>query len=114
MQLERKNEELTRQTDTNSLEINRLREDNEVLVGVNIEYGYENDKLKDEVNELKQKLEQYRLHSSFDSLESIDEDQPTRSTKRHKSSKSGKKPVRLTNDLSSESSKDDKDEQVEP
>jgi hypothetical protein len=69
MQLERKNEELTRHTNTISLEINRLREENEVLVSVNTEYGNENDELKGEVNELKKKLEEYRLHSSFESNE---------------------------------------------
>ncbi|GET52384.1 hypothetical protein GLOIN_2v1765163 [Rhizophagus irregularis DAOM 181602=DAOM 197198] len=50
----------------------RLREDNEFLAGVNAEFGSENDDLKEEVNELKTKLEQYQIRSSSESLDVID------------------------------------------
>ncbi|PKK55502.1 hypothetical protein RhiirC2_802229, partial [Rhizophagus irregularis] len=50
----------------------RLREDNEFLAGVNAEFSSENDDLKEEVNELKMKLEQYQIRSSSESLDVID------------------------------------------
>ncbi|CAB5390934.1 unnamed protein product [Rhizophagus irregularis] len=50
----------------------RLREDNKFLAGVNAEFGSENDDLKEEVNELKTKLEQYQIQSSSESLDVID------------------------------------------
>ncbi|CAB4375465.1 unnamed protein product [Rhizophagus irregularis] len=53
-------------------EIARLREDNKFLAGVNAEFGSENDDLKEEVNELKTKLEQYQIQSSSESLDVID------------------------------------------
>ncbi|UZO28584.1 uncharacterized protein OCT59_022101 [Rhizophagus irregularis] len=57
LQLERRNNELTKHTAVVATEIARLREDNEFLAGVNAEFGSENDDLKEEVNELKTKLE---------------------------------------------------------
>ncbi|CAG8768957.1 2698_t:CDS:2, partial [Rhizophagus irregularis] len=50
----------------------RLREDNKFFAGVNAEFSSENDDLKEEVNELKTKLEQYQIRSSSESLDVID------------------------------------------
>ncbi|UZO21866.1 uncharacterized protein OCT59_014250 [Rhizophagus irregularis] len=72
LQLERRNNELTKHTAVVATEIARLREDNEFLAGVNAEFGSENDDLKEEVNELKTKLEQYQIRSSSESLDFID------------------------------------------
>ncbi|CAB4390345.1 unnamed protein product [Rhizophagus irregularis] len=75
-------------------EIARLREDNKFLAGVNTEFGSENDNLKEEVNKLKMKLEQYQIRSSSESLDVIDIPEK-RLAKRFKSdgSKKGKKTV---------------------
>ncbi|CAB4409477.1 unnamed protein product [Rhizophagus irregularis] len=94
LQLERRNNELTKHTAVIATEIARLREDNEFLAGVNAEFGSENDDLKEEVNELKTKLEQYQIRSSSESLDVIDVPEE-RLAKRFKSdgSKKGKKTV---------------------
>ncbi|GET67016.1 hypothetical protein GLOIN_2v1798326 [Rhizophagus irregularis DAOM 181602=DAOM 197198] len=77
-------------------EIARLREDNEFLAGVNAEFGSENDDLKEEVNELKTKLEQYQIRSSSESLDFIDVPEE-RLAKRFKSD--GSKKVKKTKKL---------------
>ncbi|CAB4443329.1 unnamed protein product [Rhizophagus irregularis] len=94
LQLERRNNELTKHTAVIATEIARLREDNKFLAGVNTEFSSENDDLKEEVNELKTKLEQYQIQSSSESLDVIDVPEE-RLAKRFKSdgSKKGKKTV---------------------
>ncbi|POG61481.1 hypothetical protein GLOIN_2v1883549, partial [Rhizophagus irregularis DAOM 181602=DAOM 197198] len=72
LQLERRNNELTKHTAVVATKIARLREDKEFIAGVNAEFGSENDDLKEEVNELKMKLEQYQIRSSSESLDVID------------------------------------------
>ncbi|UZO17593.1 uncharacterized protein OCT59_008943 [Rhizophagus irregularis] len=75
-------------------EIARLREDNKFFAGVNAEFSSENDDLKEEVNELKTKLEQYQIRSSSESLDVIDvpEEQLAKQFKSD-GSKKGKKTV---------------------
>ncbi|CAB4443275.1 unnamed protein product [Rhizophagus irregularis] len=94
LQLERRNNELTKHTAVIATEIARLREDNKFLAGVNTEFSSENDDLKEEVNELKTKLKQYQIQSSSESLDVIDVPEE-RLAKRFKSdgSKKGKKTV---------------------
>ncbi|CAG8774641.1 3571_t:CDS:2, partial [Rhizophagus irregularis] len=74
----------------------RLREDNEFLAGVNAEFSSENDDLKEEVNELKMKLEQYQIRLSSESLDVIDVPEE-RLAKWFKSdgSKKGKKTIEM-------------------
>ncbi|GBC41940.2 hypothetical protein GLOIN_2v1798326 [Rhizophagus irregularis DAOM 181602=DAOM 197198] len=96
LQLERRNNELTKHTAVVATEIARLREDNEFLAGVNAEFGSENDDLKEEVNELKTKLEQYQIRSSSESLDFIDVPEE-RLAKRFKSD--GSKKVKKTKKL---------------
>ena len=47
-QLERRNEEISKHAEKVSREINRLREDNEMLANVNLDFGNENNELKSE------------------------------------------------------------------
>jgi hypothetical protein len=82
--------------------------------------------LKTKVDDLKQQLEKYKFHSSFDSIEGIDDNRSTerlkqshssfnddnRSAKRLKSKK-GKEPIRSNNDISSESNQDEQSESRE-
>ncbi|GET64202.1 hypothetical protein GLOIN_2v1798326 [Rhizophagus irregularis DAOM 181602=DAOM 197198] len=96
LQLERRNNELTKHTAVVATEIARLREDNEFLAGVNAEFGSENNDLKEEVNELKTKLEQYQIRSSSESLDFIDVPEE-RLAKRFKSD--GSKKVKKTKKL---------------
>ncbi|GET51305.1 hypothetical protein GLOIN_2v1798326 [Rhizophagus irregularis DAOM 181602=DAOM 197198] len=96
LQLERRNNELTKHTAVVATEIARLRKDNEFLAGVNAEFGSENDDLKEEVNELKTKLEQYQIRSSSESLDFIDVPEE-RLAKRFKSD--GSKKVKKTKKL---------------
>ncbi|GET53942.1 hypothetical protein GLOIN_2v1798326 [Rhizophagus irregularis DAOM 181602=DAOM 197198] len=96
LQLERRNNELTKHTAVVATEIARLREDKEFLAGVNAEFGSENDDLKEEVNELKTKLEQYQIRSSSESLDFIDVPEE-RLAKRFKSD--GSKKVKKTKKL---------------
>ncbi|UZO06536.1 uncharacterized protein OCT59_026853 [Rhizophagus irregularis] len=93
LQLKRRNNESTKHTAVVATEIARLREDNEFLAGVNAEFGSENDDLKEEVNELKTKLEQYQIRSSSESLDFIDVPEE-RLAKRFKSD--GSKKVKKT------------------
>ena len=46
-----------------------------------MEFGVKNDELKNKINELKVKLKQYRIQSSFETAEDLSDD---RSTKRQK------------------------------
>ncbi|GET49778.1 hypothetical protein GLOIN_2v1798326 [Rhizophagus irregularis DAOM 181602=DAOM 197198] len=96
LQLKRRNNESTKHTAVVATEIARLREDNEFLAGVNAEFGSENDDLKEEVNELKTKLEQYQIRSSSESLDFIDVPEE-RLAKRFKSD--GSKKVKKTKKL---------------
>ena len=57
LQLKWGNNELTRHTAIVASEIAHLRDDNKFLANINAEFGSENDDLKEEVNELKTKLE---------------------------------------------------------
>ncbi|GET52000.1 hypothetical protein GLOIN_2v1840618 [Rhizophagus irregularis DAOM 181602=DAOM 197198] len=91
-------------------EIARLREDNEFLVGVNAEFGSENDDLKEEVNELKTKLEQYQIRSSSESLDFIDVPEE-RLAKRFKSD--GSKKVKKTVHYAKNQPKEEQEEQRE-
>ncbi|UZO29374.1 uncharacterized protein OCT59_022853 [Rhizophagus irregularis] len=102
LQLERRNNELTKHTAVVATEIARLREDNEFLAGVNAEFGSENDDLKEEVNKLKTKLEQYQIRSSSESLDVIDVSEE-RLAKRFKSD--GSKKVKKTVTLRQKSTK---------
>ncbi|UZO29291.1 uncharacterized protein OCT59_022771 [Rhizophagus irregularis] len=91
-------------------EIARLREDNEFLAGVNAEFGSENDDLKEEVNELKTKLEQYQIRSSSESLDFIDVPEE-RLAKRFKSD--GSKKVKKTVHYAENQPKEEQEEQRE-
>ncbi|GBC49166.2 hypothetical protein GLOIN_2v1840618 [Rhizophagus irregularis DAOM 181602=DAOM 197198] len=88
----------------------RLREDNEFLAGVNAEFGSENDDLKEEVNELKTKLEQYQIRSSSESLDFIDVPEE-RLAKRFKSD--GSKKVKKTVHYAENQPKEEQEEQRE-
>ncbi|UZO09006.1 uncharacterized protein OCT59_029248 [Rhizophagus irregularis] len=91
-------------------EIARLREDNAFLAGVNAEFGSENDDLKEEVNELKTKLEQYQIRSSSESLDFIDVPEE-RLAKRFKSD--GSKKVKKTVHYAENQPKEEQEEQRE-
>ncbi|UZO10890.1 uncharacterized protein OCT59_002468 [Rhizophagus irregularis] len=91
-------------------EIARLREDNEFLAGVNAKFGSENDNLKEEVNELKTKLEQYQIQSSSESLDVIDVPEE-RLAKRFKSD--GSKKVKKTVHYTENQPKEEQEEQRE-
>ncbi|UZO12081.1 uncharacterized protein OCT59_003631 [Rhizophagus irregularis] len=91
-------------------EIARLREDNEFLAGVNAEFGSENDDLKEEVNELKTKLEQYQIRSSSESLDVIDVPEE-QLAKRFKSD--GSKKVKKTVHYAENQPKEEQEEQRE-
>ncbi|POG72332.1 hypothetical protein GLOIN_2v1840618 [Rhizophagus irregularis DAOM 181602=DAOM 197198] len=91
-------------------EIARLREDNVFLAGVNAEFGSENDDLKEEVNELKTKLEQYQIRSSSESLDFIDVPEE-RLAKRFKSD--GSKKVKKTVHYAENQPKEEQEEQRE-
>ncbi|GET54785.1 hypothetical protein GLOIN_2v1840618 [Rhizophagus irregularis DAOM 181602=DAOM 197198] len=110
LQLERRNNELTKHTAVVATEIARLREDNEFLAGVNAEFGSENDDLKEEVNELKTKLEQYQIRSSSESLDFIDVPEE-RLAKRFKSD--GSKKVKKTVHYAENQPKEEQEEQRE-
>ncbi|RGB22512.1 hypothetical protein C1646_677784 [Rhizophagus diaphanus] len=73
--------------------IAHLRDDNEFLAGVNAEFSSENDDLKEEVNKLKTKLEQYQIRSLSKSIDIPDE----QSAKWFKleGSKKGKKSIEM-------------------
>ncbi|GBC13560.2 hypothetical protein GLOIN_2v1847017 [Rhizophagus irregularis DAOM 181602=DAOM 197198] len=88
----------------------RLREDNEFFAGVNAEFGSENDDLKEEVNELKMKLEQYQIRSSSESLDVIDVPEE-RLAKRFKSDESKK--VKKTVHYAENQPKEKQEEQCE-
>ncbi|CAB4395374.1 unnamed protein product [Rhizophagus irregularis] len=90
--------------------IAHLREDNEFLAGVNAEFGSENDDLKEEVNELKMKLEQYQIRSSSESLDVIDVP-VERLAKRFKSD--GSKKVKKTVHYAENQPKEEQEEQCE-
>ncbi|POG75110.1 hypothetical protein GLOIN_2v1770483, partial [Rhizophagus irregularis DAOM 181602=DAOM 197198] len=91
-------------------EIARLREDNEFLAGVNAEFSSENNDLKEEVNKLKTKLEQYQIRSSSESLDVIDVPEE-RLAKRFKSD--GSKKVKKTVHYAKNQSKEEQEEQRE-
>jgi hypothetical protein len=110
LQLKRQNNELTKHTAVVATEIARLREDNEFLAGVNAEFGSENDDLKEEVNELKTKLEQYQIRSSSESLDVIDVPEE-RLAKRFKSD--GSKKVKKTVHYAENQPKEEQEEQRE-
>ncbi|CAB4401046.1 unnamed protein product [Rhizophagus irregularis] len=110
LQLERKNNELTKHTAVVATEIARLREDNEFLAGVNAEFSSENDDLKEEVNELKMKLEQYQIRLSSESLDVIDVPEE-RLAKRFKSD--GSKKVKKTVHYAKNQPKEEQEEQRE-
>ncbi|UZO23563.1 uncharacterized protein OCT59_015897 [Rhizophagus irregularis] len=110
LQLERRNNELTKHTAVVATEIARLREDKEFLAGVNAEFGSENDDLKEEVNELKTKLEQYQIRSSSESLDFIDVPEE-RLAKRFKSD--GSKKVKKTVHYAENQPKEEQEEQRE-
>ncbi|CAB4383232.1 unnamed protein product [Rhizophagus irregularis] len=93
-----------------AIEIARLREDNEFLASVNAEFGSENDDLKEEVNELKMKLEQYQIRSSSESLDVIDVPEE-RLAKRFKSD--GSKKVKKTVHYAENQPKEEQEEQRE-
>ncbi|GET56196.1 hypothetical protein GLOIN_2v1847017 [Rhizophagus irregularis DAOM 181602=DAOM 197198] len=110
LQLERRNNELTKHTAVVATEIARLREDNEFLAGVNAEFSSENDDLKEEVNELKTKLEQYQIRSSSESLDVIDVPEE-RLAKRFKSD--GSKKVKKMVHYAENQPKEEQEEQHE-
>ncbi|CAB5372139.1 unnamed protein product [Rhizophagus irregularis] len=110
LQLERRNNELTKHTAVIATVIAHLREDNEFLAGVNAEFGSENDDLKEEVNELKMKLEQYQIRSSSESLDVIDVP-VERLAKRFKSD--GSKKVKKTVHYAENQPKEEQEEQCE-
>ncbi|UZO18499.1 uncharacterized protein OCT59_009812 [Rhizophagus irregularis] len=74
------------------------------------EFGSENDDLKEEVNELKTKLEQYQIQSSSESLDVIDVPEE-RLAKRFKSD--GSKKVKKTVHYAENQSKEEQEEQRE-
>ncbi|GET60896.1 hypothetical protein GLOIN_2v1765163 [Rhizophagus irregularis DAOM 181602=DAOM 197198] len=93
--------------------IARLREDNEFLAGVNAEFSSENDDLKEEVNELKMKLEQYQIRLSSESLDVIDVPEE-RLAKWFKSdgSKKGKKTVHYAKNQPKEEQEEQHEKEV--
>ncbi|UZN99622.1 uncharacterized protein OCT59_000889 [Rhizophagus irregularis] len=94
--------------------IARLREDNEFLAGVNAEFSSENDDLKEEVNELKMKLEQYQIRLSSESLDVIDVPEE-RLAKWFKSdgSKKGKKTVHYAKNQPKEEQEEQHEKEIE-
>ncbi|CAB4402702.1 unnamed protein product [Rhizophagus irregularis] len=65
LQLERRNNELTKHTAVVATEIACLREDNEFLSGVNAEFGSENNDLKEEI-EMKMILKTIKPNDNLD------------------------------------------------
>ncbi|CAB5355019.1 unnamed protein product [Rhizophagus irregularis] len=107
--------EPTRDDDNASTENRRLSQEvsdlhNEFLAGVNAEFGSENNDLKEEVNELKMKLEQYQIQSSSESLDVIDVPEE-RLAKRFKSD--GSKKVKKTVHYAENQPKEEQEEQCE-
>ncbi|GET57616.1 hypothetical protein GLOIN_2v1840618 [Rhizophagus irregularis DAOM 181602=DAOM 197198] len=110
--------EPTRDDDDASTENRRLSQEvsdlrakyNKFLAGVNAEFGSENDDLKEEVNELKTKLEQYQIRSSSESLNFIDVPEE-RLAKRFKSD--GSKKVKKTVHYAKNQPKEEQKEQRE-
>ncbi|UZO14778.1 uncharacterized protein OCT59_006223 [Rhizophagus irregularis] len=86
------------------------QQNNEFLAGVNAEFGSENNDLKEEVNELKTKLEQYQIRSSSESLDFIDVPEE-RLAKRFKSD--GSKKVKKTVHYAENQPKEEQEEQRE-